>query len=447
MRTLIKGLRGRGEEGAATVEFAIIAPAVILILLWSIFFSDIAMVKLKVLEAARFAVWEETAFRNPTEVQNDLKDRFHDLRSSDTDQVEVSKRGYMGIKLKDWTPTVKDDITVKFTGNADFGGSTGGVDSALGSISKGLDWILNYAKLSPKIEASSDVSVEVENNIIPGVELLKTKLRGKTLESPLKFSDKEYMVYNTWKAWPNRKSTVGSVKTNETDVYQTYPVAEKYVSEYMRNMAFFGLNKISLLNQMDKFVTKLHLPWPLSTQSFQATPNGKGGPVTMLPIAKINESWVPGHNQSPYRVGSKTFDGYNKSGNGFENPIPGIDRARPSIPYKIASPIWGQKSAAGRVMGMLVSSCDGGYCKYEMKTSEQENDYYKSYQCRGHYYEGMVDPSGTLGDAKFFGLFGASKNYNGCEDKADQLGDLLGKFGGNNGGGMTPSLPSVPGGL
>ena len=83
---------------------------------------------------------------------------------------------------------------------------------------------------------------------------------------------------------------------------------------------------------------------------------------------------------------------------------------------------------AGNVLGMVTSSCDGGYCKTEMSSADAENDYQKTYECRGHFYQGMTNATGKPGSAAFFNLVGASPNYNGCGDKADGVADTIGKF-------------------
>ena len=55
MRTL------SGQSGSALVEAAILFPCLVLILFWSIAFTDVLILKLKASEAARFALWETTA--------------------------------------------------------------------------------------------------------------------------------------------------------------------------------------------------------------------------------------------------------------------------------------------------------------------------------------------------------------------------------------------------
>jgi len=52
----------REGSGQALVEFAIVVPLVVMVLLFAIWFTELVVVKLKVQEAARYAAWEATAY-------------------------------------------------------------------------------------------------------------------------------------------------------------------------------------------------------------------------------------------------------------------------------------------------------------------------------------------------------------------------------------------------
>ncbi|MCB9555144.1 MAG: pilus assembly protein [Deltaproteobacteria bacterium] len=73
------------ERGQALVEFAITAPVMVLILLFSIWFYELIQIKLKVQEASRYAVFEATAHR------------FHDYGDSDGKPADVFKYGQASI--------------------------------------------------------------------------------------------------------------------------------------------------------------------------------------------------------------------------------------------------------------------------------------------------------------------------------------------------------------
>ena len=71
----------RGERGSAMVEGAIIIPVLLILIYWSSAMTDIMTLKIKASEAARFALWETTVFRGGAQISNDVAQRFPDLKS------------------------------------------------------------------------------------------------------------------------------------------------------------------------------------------------------------------------------------------------------------------------------------------------------------------------------------------------------------------------------
>jgi len=400
-------------------EFAICTPAILLLLFWSVYFSDVMMVRIKVLEASRTAAWESTVMRPSGAIKSDLEARFRNLHAQNRDANDPGD--YIGIKDVNVAVTVADNEDVNIIGTADWSGVPGGVQRFMKTVDKGLDKIVGYMKLNPKGMNQSDVSITVSNQIIPGnFEMFGVALGDNRLTSPFEFKDTHYLVWDTWKAWP---STYSSVNTNtQTAPTKTYPVAEAMVAEQLDNIAFFGLNKISIFSKLDTLVAKGGMPWFFSDTSAQAA----DGPVAMYPAAKINKSWVPGNGKKPYRIGNKACDDYCKAGTAFDNPTPGVDRARPTIPFKTASGHW--NDGGMRKIEYFSVSGDGGYGIKEI--NKPENDYFYTYGCRGHYYEGMIKDDGKYGDAS---------SWDGCG------GAVGGFFGGGGFGGLSlPSLPSFP---
>ena len=53
---------GRGEKGQALTEFALVVPIIVMILLFSIWFTELVTIKLKVQEAARYVAYETTSY-------------------------------------------------------------------------------------------------------------------------------------------------------------------------------------------------------------------------------------------------------------------------------------------------------------------------------------------------------------------------------------------------
>lgn len=98
-RNPVRALLRRGRRaGQALVEFAIVAPLMVTLLLFSIYFYEINHVRLKVQEMARFAAWEATGYplhdykerrqsgyfnRAKTAIAADALARFSNLKSTD----------------------------------------------------------------------------------------------------------------------------------------------------------------------------------------------------------------------------------------------------------------------------------------------------------------------------------------------------------------------------
>ena len=80
MRLPLRQAAGR-ERGSALVEAALIMPILVILLYWAIGMTDIMVLRTKASEAARFALWENTVFRAPAEISQDVTTRFRDLRS------------------------------------------------------------------------------------------------------------------------------------------------------------------------------------------------------------------------------------------------------------------------------------------------------------------------------------------------------------------------------
>jgi len=101
LNRVLRRLRGarRDTSGQALTEFAIVAPIIVMVLLFSIWFYELVHIKLKVQEASRYAAWEATSYplhnyqdgpgQNTQlsadamqQLQNDTMQRYADLDSS-----------------------------------------------------------------------------------------------------------------------------------------------------------------------------------------------------------------------------------------------------------------------------------------------------------------------------------------------------------------------------
>ncbi|MCD6498089.1 MAG: pilus assembly protein [Deltaproteobacteria bacterium] len=126
-------LRPRRRKGQAIVEFALVVPIMVTILLFAMYFYELNQVKLKVQEAARYAAWEMTAYplhdysktsqgQYYTKARNsvllDAMPRYLNLRSTD----KLPGNSYVTIG---WTPpiiTMHDQMEPKIPSGRDLVG-------------------------------------------------------------------------------------------------------------------------------------------------------------------------------------------------------------------------------------------------------------------------------------------------------------------------------------
>ena len=432
------------ESGSATTEFAIVLPAVLMILFWSLFFTDVSFVRLKAQEAARYAAWEATVFRTQSQVERDIQEHFANLRSSDRDTGTPDL--LMATQINEIRISQNDEVETDMLGTFEWDFIPEIVRDLMGGASGLLNGMLDWFRFNTNGTVESSVEIEVQNTLLPTAVLaLNQRIADDSINNPFVFKDTVVLTYDTWKAWPNPKSKNGNTDKN-VDPYQTYPVAEKYVADQLKSVAFFGARNLGFVDTISDILGFLSKfggpPGPLDIGSF-LNDDGKGV-VAMLPPDRIDKSWVPGYNQvRPYRIGQHMFDRPEKSGSGFRNMgwQRGIDRARPTVPYLIASGHWPNGGRTIRRLGLSKSPGEGGYRLRELKDDEKENNYYRTYQCRGHYYDGMIIPKGTFGPETNFGR----ENYDGCGDIVDTVEDMKEAFDNWNGDiTQPPSIPSLP---
>lgn len=175
-------LRPRAR-GAATVEFALTVPVLVMILMFSMYLTELVRAKLKLQEMARYAVWEMTsytlsdfakkehdaAFEDARrEAQEELLERYRDMDS-------VEPNGQPGNFIARYS-----DVQATFTNKEiDFiesgmvpGGSTsegGGFASAiLAPINQGAEWMLGSAwGFNTKGWVETETQMSFDNAILP----------------------------------------------------------------------------------------------------------------------------------------------------------------------------------------------------------------------------------------------------------------------------------------
>lgn len=253
----------RSPRGAATVEFALSVPILVMILMFSMYLTDLVRAKLKLQEAARYAVWEMTSYALSDFATSKHDAAFEDARQEahtewverfkDLDSVEPDARSEnMVARYRDVQGTITNrEIDFLETGVLDSpttseGGGLAG--QILGPISNGAEWMLNQWGFNNKGWVESDVQMNFDNVILPRRYLdsgqggfFKTDTFGGRSLASLQLRSRYSMYANGWNMPDGGDAIVRSRRAGqhtEGDLNQPHGL-------YMQvdRMVFLGLAK------------------------------------------------------------------------------------------------------------------------------------------------------------------------------------------------------------
>jgi hypothetical protein len=422
------------EHGSALVEAAIIFPILMLIIWWSAALTDVMVLKLKASEAARFSLWETTVFRSEADIKQDMKQRFVDLRSPST--INVSYTGLMMYPLAsnlDWKATIDTRQHVGLGGALKMPPSNipligNFINMVLGSIASGVDAALAHQQFNMNGKAAVRVTLvrathdEHASIILKGGDLLGNKggndldhpksMTNFTFETPLGSEKPMQLVFDTWKAWPKPAAytTDGAPTNTSVSPMNTYPTVEKQVSVQVSKIAFFGLTRYSWFNSVRNIGNRIagsgiaqfllggRLPDVFSSEPMDGP---QKGPMTILPPERPDVGFAPGRCTggpcATQRVGELTSSSGPQYPDRYATLGDHVDRTRYTLPYKINTQYWRQ--SGGTDQGATGSQLTAP--KAKLVTN---NEYVKSYACRGHYFAGSTRPQET----------NLSHRYKGC---------------------------------
>jgi hypothetical protein len=390
------------------------------------------VLKLKAAEALRYTLWESTVFKAPRQIDNEVQQRFVDLRSPKS--INVSYTGLLMYPLaKDmaWKANVDmTNTTVSLGGNRIPPSGTGGILDAVmnivaNALSSAVNPTLKFFKFNMNGEAVATVTLvharhdEKESPILKGGDLLGLKggndldhppsMTNLTFRAPLPSERPMKLIFDTWKAWPKPAAYTkdgGSTNVKESPSH-TYPVVEDMVSAQVKHVAFFGLTSWGPFNWLNTLAGKI-LAFPLMKTLVGGTlplvfdtsrmDTGRNrGPITILPPEGLatEASYVPkqcviNNRSAPcpsQRLGDvtatrlTTLENYSTMGDY-------VDRTRYTIPYKINTAYWRSDGGTDR-------NGENPSVKALKTQLAQRNDYVLTYQCRGHFFSGATKPQQT----------------------------------------------------
>ncbi|WP_224360380.1 TadE/TadG family type IV pilus assembly protein [Hyalangium versicolor] len=172
--------RSDARRGAATVEFALIIPVLVMILMFSMYLTELVRAKLKLQEFARYTVWEMTSytlsdFANAkhdeafTDAQREMMEEAVE-RYKDLDSVESNAPpGNFVARYSEVQGTVHNKEVPFFEQGLVLGNDAGGLGSSVvGAVNAGANQLLgNVWDFNTKGWVQSEVSMKFNDVLIP----------------------------------------------------------------------------------------------------------------------------------------------------------------------------------------------------------------------------------------------------------------------------------------
>jgi hypothetical protein len=225
-------LARRSRRGSSTVEFAIMAPILVVLVLWSNYFWELLRVRIKAAEAARFVAFERTVREDLGAITSEAQSRYKDLNGVDTG-VELGT----GFRNKLTLAISASDAPAPISGSLSEAGSRGGISGIIGIIASLVGNAVEelIGKLGfdlSKGAVRAQVRVELENKIIPErIGQFVTGFSDKKLD--LGFNESFYLYHDTFRGWRQGD--------NPTPFKEAQRIIETRVRERVRKLAYLGL--------------------------------------------------------------------------------------------------------------------------------------------------------------------------------------------------------------
>lgn len=425
----LKPSRLKGDEATALTEFVLVAPLFVLLIFWSQFFADLGLVRIKADEAARYALWETTAQREPAIINEEVSARFANLASPESIR-QPRPVGVRSFPNANFTSNIRENVEARMDARITMPPAPGGIlgtilSFAMPLINQAVSSMFNRYGFNQNGASQANVTVGVRNTIFPAGRVLGIFFdAGQGSGTITVRSRTPNMVVDTWKAWPGRYRTLpGSSRNVATDVYDTYPrtsanansAVEREVQAQVARGAFWGQSG-GIVGGIANFIDELAGPNIVSTRTWAESGWKNAGPIAILPADQPRASFSPGYNVANQRMGGgREVSGSRGWANGINvayprNTVDGntfgggptVDRSRFTVPYRVNTGIWNQMGGATNTGGMAVSPIPG-------INTPNLNPYVRAMNCRDIYYMGSRIPQITSYEENHF-----LRAYPGC---------------------------------
>lgn len=175
----LPALRHSARRGAATTEFALIVPVLVVILMFSMYLTELVRAKIKMQEFSRYVVWEMTSYTlsdfakanhdaafadAQQEMMEEAVERYKDLDSVEPNapagNLIARYTGVAGTLQNKEVPFIEGGLVLGNT-NEGFAGDV------LGAVNGGANGLLDFWDFNTKGWVQSEVTMQFNNVILP----------------------------------------------------------------------------------------------------------------------------------------------------------------------------------------------------------------------------------------------------------------------------------------
>ncbi|GEN05741.1 TadE-like protein [Myxococcus fulvus] len=246
----------RARRGAATTEFAILAPVFVLLILGTTYFWEVQHVRLKAAEVVRYVAFERTVRSDVGRIVEEARTRYQDLdgttkTGSRPTAMGPTNRVTLDIRAEDTEATLQDE---SMSGEGRPGGGMQAMSKVLGALGSTSGKVAEAMGLDPNRGAvRAQVEVRIENGLIPSQLAFLTKRVDSRLD--VTFKESFFLVHDTWRAW-----------TPGHDPTDSYDRVEELTHQRVKQIAYAGLSSEGgALDAIGAVLSVLGLDFPLKS--------------------------------------------------------------------------------------------------------------------------------------------------------------------------------------
>jgi hypothetical protein len=223
----LPALRHSARRGAATVEFALVVPVLVMILMFSMYLTELVRAKIKLQEFSRYVVWEMTSYTLSdfgrgnhdaafTDAQKEMMEEAVE-RYKDLDSVEPNAPGgNLVARYANLEGTLQNKEVPFIEGGLVLGNTDEGFASdVLGAVNGGANGLLNFWSFNTRGWVQLEVSMNFNNVLIPnnyldqgrGAFFKSNPLGGRNLGS-LRLKQRYSMYADPWNLEDGSDATI-----------------------------------------------------------------------------------------------------------------------------------------------------------------------------------------------------------------------------------------------